>query len=161
MFGGASGLDQIEHFSEEDAGPAIVEAAPARDAVKVRSDFGLREREKFLPGKFRRSGDFAGDFEVPPGFVEMRNRAIVEDRPFQRERLAGRETAFGARLILELLAVAVGGEQGHKSSSGTFDYKRRRRFRLNSDDSLKEAARFAVLCFLHDGKDFGRNDDTR
>jgi len=90
VFGGGSGLDELEDFGEEDAGPAIVKAAPARDAMKVRSNFGLRGREKFLPGKFGRSGDFARDLEVPLGFVEMRDRTVVENRPFQREGLAGR-----------------------------------------------------------------------
>ena len=90
VFGGGSGLDELEDFGEEDSGPAIVEAAPARDAVKVRSNFGLREREKFLPGKFGRSGDLARNLEVPLRFVEMRDRTVVENRPFQRKGLAGR-----------------------------------------------------------------------
>ena len=43
----------------------------------------------------------------------MRDAAIVKDWPFESKRLAGRETAFGAGPLLELFAIAVGGELGH------------------------------------------------
>ena len=107
VLGGRRGLDEPKDLGEEDTSPAIVEAAPAGDAMEVRGDFGLRQGEKFLPGKFCRSGNFAGDFEIPGGFVEMRDAAVVENRPLEGERLAGRETAFGAGLVFELFAIAV------------------------------------------------------
>lgn len=73
----------------------------------------MRKGAKFFPGKFNWGGDFAGDFEVPLGFVEMRDAAIVKDWPFESKRLTGRETAFGAGPVLELFAIGVGRKQSH------------------------------------------------
>jgi methylenetetrahydrofolate dehydrogenase (NADP+)/methenyltetrahydrofolate cyclohydrolase len=105
--------DQLQYLREQHALPRVVQATPARDAVKVGGDYGLREREQFSPREFQRSGDLAGNSEVPLGLVEAGNAAVVEDGPFQSEGLAGRETAFGASLGFELLAVAVCREEGH------------------------------------------------
>ena len=75
--------------------------------MEVRSDFRLRQSEKLFPGKSGWPGNFAGNPEVPIGFVKARDAAVVEYRPFERERLAGREAALGARLVLKSFAVAA------------------------------------------------------
>ena len=92
---------------------------------------------------------------------EIRLQAL-RDAPYAFASTHTREAAFGARLILQLLSLAVKGEEGHERSSGTFNYRRRQR----SCDELvirrqKEANRCAVLCFFYDGTDFGWNEDTR
>lgn len=114
MFGVRRGFDEPENIGNEDARPAIAEPAPAGDAVKVRGDLGLRKGEKFFPGEFPRRGGFTREFEVPASFVELGDAAVVKDRPFERERLARREAAFGASLVFELLAIAVEGKEGHR-----------------------------------------------
>ena len=61
VFRGVSRLHNLQNFGEEHTGPAIVEAAPARNAMEVGSDFGLRKGEKFLPGKACGCRDLTGE----------------------------------------------------------------------------------------------------
>ena len=82
----------------------IVEAAPARYAVEVRHGFGLWQRAKVVPCEAFGHFDFAGNLEVPLGWIEMRDAAVMEDRPLEGERLSRRQTAFGLGFIFQLFA---------------------------------------------------------
>src|SRR3954465_2676839 len=59
------GLHALHHFAEGDASPAIVEAAPARDAVEVTRDVEARESVEFFPREAERAADYSPDLEVP------------------------------------------------------------------------------------------------
>src|SRR5262249_17760401 len=107
-------------------------------------------------------------FEVPASFVELGDAAVVKDRPFERERLARREAAFGASLVFELLAITVEGKEGHGflhwfskpdrsfGAMGKVTNTRSARWR-----AAVAATRSCVLCSSHDGTDFGWNKDPR
>jgi hypothetical protein len=75
----------LQDIAEENALPAIVEAAPAGDTMEVAGDFDLRESAKLLPGETQRFLDEAGDFEIPIGGVEIRDATIVEHGPLEGE----------------------------------------------------------------------------
>lgn len=97
-------VDEFHDVGEEDAFPAIIEAAPARDAMKIGSDFVLRKSAKLVPGEPFRFFDVAGNFEVPFRRVEVRDAAVMKHRPFQRERLSRRQTAFGLGFVFQFFA---------------------------------------------------------
>src|SRR5262249_34107343 len=60
-----------------------------------------------------RCRDFTGNLEIPFRLVEMRDAAVVQNRPFQRKRLSRWQAALAPRLVLQLLPVAVRGEKCH------------------------------------------------
>ena len=115
-FGAGFRLDPLEYIREENALPAVIEAAPTSDAVEIAGDLGLREGAKIVPGKGARGFEQTGDFEVPVGRVEYRDMAVVKDRPFEGEGLARRQAAFGSSSFFFFAASAVVSENGHRSS---------------------------------------------
>src|SRR5882724_8832902 len=68
---------EFHDVSEEDALKTVVEAAPARHAVHVAFDFGLREAVEFFPSKPQRFFDEALDAEIPRAQVCARDVALV------------------------------------------------------------------------------------
>jgi hypothetical protein len=52
-----------------------------------------------VPGKPQRLFDEPANFEIPFRRIELRHASVVQDGPFDRERLSGRKTAFGASLF--------------------------------------------------------------
>src|SRR5262249_28472973 len=72
--------------------PPVVEPAPARDAVDVAAHLDPRQGEELLPGPAPRTLDQPEDSKIPLGEVHLRDRAMVEHRPFVGEDLAGRES---------------------------------------------------------------------
>ncbi len=77
--------DAFQNLGEKDAFPEIVEAAPAGHTVKIAGDFGFGKGMKFLPGKAQGFFDQAGNLEIPPGGIKVRNAASMQDGPFQGE----------------------------------------------------------------------------
>ena len=105
--GSGPGFGAIEDIGEADTFPMVVEAAPAGDTMKIACGFALRKGAKFFPGQAQGSFDEAGDFEVPSGRIENRNAAVVKNRPFDGERLAGGKAAFGLGALFFFAAAAV------------------------------------------------------
>src|SRR5262249_25074236 len=91
---------QLQNVAEGHAFPVIVEAAPARHAVKIASDPGLRKAVELIPGQTRGSLYAAEHAKIPGRRLEARNRTVMQDRPFQRKCLAGRQAAFLQHLLL-------------------------------------------------------------
>ncbi len=76
-------------------------------------DFG--QRVEFLPVQSQGMLNQAGDAKVPGVGVKSRDRAIVQDGPFERERLARGQQALAFLQLLELSA--VGAFEQHEQSS--------------------------------------------
>ena len=66
----------------------------------------MRECAELVPGEALGRIDETGDLEVPPSRIEMRNAAVVEHRPLEREGLAGGKAACGLGLLFQFAAVA-------------------------------------------------------
>lgn len=96
-----------EYFGKKHALPTVIEATPARDAMKVTRGFGLREGAKLLPSEAQGHRDQAIDFEVPRRGIESRNAAGVQHGPLKSEGLTRRQTAFGTCLLFFHTASAV------------------------------------------------------
>src|SRR5947209_2384514 len=107
IFGFRFGHYQLQKFPERDTFPLVVKAAPAGDAMEITGVFGARQLVEFVPGKLQWVLDQAPHPEVPLSGVEARNRAVMQHRPFQRERLAGWKAAFAEHLLLFLFAFVV------------------------------------------------------
>ena len=75
-------------------------------------DFG--QRVEFLPVQSQWVINQSSDSQVPGVGVEPGDRSVVQDRPFERERLAGGQQALALLQFFELSAV-IAFEQ-HKSS---------------------------------------------
>ena len=58
-------VHELGEREEGDAGPADVEFAPRRDAVKITDVFETRQRVEFFPAEGLRPFDGAGDLEAP------------------------------------------------------------------------------------------------
>ena len=103
---GATG--EFEKSCDRDAGPSVIEAGPAGDAVEIGEDFRSGESQEFFPGE----GDFlldqAKDVETPLGHVDGRwGTAGVENRPLDGLALTRRDA---------LLAPGIG-RNDHSGSS--------------------------------------------
>src|SRR6478752_10489229 len=103
-----------QQFAESDTVPAIVKAAPASDTVEVAGALDFGQRIEFLPVQSQGMLNQAGDAQVPGVGIKSRDGAIMQDGPFERERLAGGQQALALLQFFELSAV-IAFEQ-HKSS---------------------------------------------
>src|SRR5437763_12511104 len=100
-------LNAREDLPHSNAGPAIIEAAPAGYTVEIAGALDTRELVEFFPSEVERMGDQSSNAEVPMCFVESGNGSIVQDRPLQRERLSGRQTSVPTHLLLSALALVT------------------------------------------------------
>src|SRR5207245_1586233 len=98
------GFDELQNVRKEHAPPMIVEAAPARHAVKIGNHLGLRQGAKFFPREPQGLFDFAGNLKIPRRWIEDRDAAVVQNGPLQRERLTRWQAAFPPRSVPRLLA---------------------------------------------------------
>lgn len=99
------GMDSGQQFAESHAVPVVVEAAPSGHTMEVAGALDFWERVEFLPAELERRINQAGDGEVPGLGIKPRNRTVVQNRPFQGERLAGGQQAFALLQFLELAAI--------------------------------------------------------
>jgi hypothetical protein len=77
------GVNAVQQFLHGDAGPTIVEAAPASNTVEVARGLDFGQRIEFSPGQFQTVVDQAVDLEVPGSGIEIRDGTVVKHRPFQ------------------------------------------------------------------------------
>ena len=89
-----------------------VEPAPARDAVDVDGDLGLRQRPQLVVREGDRPLDLAEDLEVPRRQFCSRDAAGVEDRPLVGQVLTRRQ-ARGIEALLDELLLGLGTEERH------------------------------------------------
>src|SRR5262249_9637623 len=100
-------LSASQDFAHGNAGPAVVEAAPTRDAVKVACGLDARELIEFFPVQAERMLDKSGDAKIPMRRIESWNRPVMQDRPLQRKRLPRRQTSFATHLLLFAFALVA------------------------------------------------------
>src|SRR4051812_14223011 len=98
---------QLQDLAKAHALPKIVEAAPTGYAVKVSGNFYPRQAIEVVPCQLQTRFDQTRDVEVPCGRIEARYGTIVQYRPFQGERLAGRQASSLLHLLLTLLALVT------------------------------------------------------
>src|SRR5579859_7478957 len=100
MAGFRCGFYQFQNFAKRYPLPLIVKTAPARNAMKITHALNARQVAEFFPcpagGRFNR----APNPEFPFRRLEFGNRAVMQHRPLQSERLPWRKP-FG-RLHLPL-----------------------------------------------------------
>src|SRR5882724_8271180 len=82
---------QLKNFLKRDALPAIVKTAPAGDAMEIAVRFDFGQFVEFFPFEPNRLFYQPPNMEIPSLWIKARNRAIVQHRPLQRKRLAGRQ----------------------------------------------------------------------
>src|SRR5258708_5600308 len=100
-------LDHLHHIRKQHALPPIVQPAPARHAMKIRSHLRLRQRSKFFPAQPHRLFQQSRNLEVPLGRIKTRHTPVIHHRPFQRQRLPRRQPPLGLRLVLQFPPPAV------------------------------------------------------
>src|SRR5215468_3302535 len=97
-------LAECRKLPPVDPAESGVEAAPPRDAMDVRRDFGRRQRPQLLVVECDLLLDLAEDPQLPGGDVDVRNVPRVENGPLLGQVLARRQTrrvvAGGAHLLL-------------------------------------------------------------
>src|SRR5437588_3992370 len=98
-------LHQVEHFLEGDALPVIIEAAPACDAMEIAVRPYSRQPIELLPAEPHRLLYQPANAEVPFSRIKARHRAIMQDRPLQRERLPRRQPSLAFHLLLFFLTL--------------------------------------------------------
>lgn len=105
--------DEFKHLAKSDPFPGIVKSAPARDAMEITYRFDLWKQVELLPGEADRNFNRSPDTEIPGTWIKTRDRTIVQDRPFQCERLPRRQAPGIAHIALSLFAL-VAGEKAHR-----------------------------------------------
>src|SRR6476660_6306820 len=81
----------LQHVLDGYALEVGVQAAPAGDAVDIRVDRLAGHRPELGPCERERVLHLTPDPEVPGREIRGGNRTVVQDRPFLREVLAGRD----------------------------------------------------------------------
>jgi len=103
--------DERSELAPVDAAKALVEAAPAGDAVDVGSHLGLRQGAQIVEGEAKLALDGAEDAQVPGRQVDVWHGARVQDGPLLREVLAWRQPC---RVVPRVEGLALGFRAEHR-----------------------------------------------
>src|SRR6516165_547867 len=116
---------QFHDLPEGNSLPLIIEAAPARHTMEVACNRDPRKAAEVFPRKLDRILYQTKDTKIPTRRFETRNRSLVQNRPFQGERLPGRQTSFLPHLLLFFFALIAGEDSrnGHTFILATFRSK--------------------------------------
>src|SRR5690348_14495551 len=89
-----------QEFPQRNPLPLIIKATPTGYAVEVAGALNAWQSIEFFPAKNEWILHQAGDAKIPFFGAEARNGSVVKNRPLQRERLSGRQSALRAHLLL-------------------------------------------------------------
>src|SRR5882672_3315379 len=101
------GTNASQQFLEGHAVPAVVEAAPSSYTMEIAGSLDFGQSVELFPTQPERRINQSGYAKVPGLRVKPRHRTIVQHRPLERERLAGRQKALALLQLLEFFTIAA------------------------------------------------------
>jgi hypothetical protein len=93
---------QFHHLGEKHALPVVIQTAPPRNTMKIRSNFRRRQPAKLLPTQTPRHIHQPRNLEIPLRLIEVWHLPRMQHRPLQCQRLPRRQPPLRLGLLLQL-----------------------------------------------------------
>jgi len=107
--------------------------------MKITRDLDRGQAVELLPAQTQRLLDESGDAEIPSLRIEFRDRAVLQNRPLEGERLPGRQTPGFAHFALEFLPLLA--VKKHRALSSDAKGRGRSQIRVGGYRMLASSSR--------------------